>query len=225
MVKHVCDVHRILYGDTTLRECEYCSVCLHPQQLVLTDRGYMPISFIKEGWKVLSHDGRFHKVLSVLEREYEGEMVKVEVHGSPFPIIVTPDHLLLAGKIEHSWKARYVNGGHVAFISQISWMEAKDIKKGYCMFIPSSKKVGNRYWHMGGAFYTMVKSVERMHYKGKVYDLQVEGAHSFVGPSCTYHNCHAWICNECKYSPRRILAFLKSKGISWEAFKKWLMEH
>jgi len=66
--------------------------CFPGSQEVLALNELKPISDIKINEMVISHSGRPRKVLDVIKREYEGEMIKIHSYGSPEPLVCTPCH-------------------------------------------------------------------------------------------------------------------------------------
>jgi nitrogen fixation NifU-like protein len=55
--------------------------------------------------------------------------------------------------------------------------------------IPKKLKNHHKSWFENGYFHTPIWRVERMTHDGLVYNLEVEGSHSFVSNSMTLHNC------------------------------------
>jgi intein/homing endonuclease/DNA-directed RNA polymerase subunit RPC12/RpoP len=73
-------------------------VCVPPGELVMTDEGYKPIEEIKVGTKVLTHTGKWQKVLSTSRRQYIGELVKIYFNGCKERLSLTPNHPVLVYK-------------------------------------------------------------------------------------------------------------------------------
>ena len=70
------------------------TLCLHPDTLITTQRGPVRISAIRPGDFVLSHQGRFRRVLSTSKRAYEGPLLEVKADGM-VPVRMTPRHRVL----------------------------------------------------------------------------------------------------------------------------------
>ena len=71
--------------------------CVPPYTRVVTESGFRPISNVQVGDRVLSHDGRYHKVSETFEREYNGMAFLFKSQGfSSTPLLVTPEHPILA---------------------------------------------------------------------------------------------------------------------------------
>lgn len=64
--------------------------CLLPGQHVVTSRGYVPIESVLVGDYVLTHTGRYRRVLRTLRRPYSGRYVEVRAGGNS--VCVTPEH-------------------------------------------------------------------------------------------------------------------------------------
>ncbi len=70
------------------------TLCLHPNTLITTRRGPVKISEMREGDEVLTHQGRFCKVLGTSKRPFEGELLKVKADGM-LPVLMTREHCVL----------------------------------------------------------------------------------------------------------------------------------
>lgn len=68
--------------------------CFPPGELVMTKQGMRPIETIEPGDEVLTSDGTFQKVVKRWEREYDGDLVVVQVRGLP-KVRMTVDHPVL----------------------------------------------------------------------------------------------------------------------------------
>ncbi len=74
-------------------------LCLSPDSPILTlYRGVQKIKDIKIGDKVLTHKGRFMRVNNIMKRKYNGDMIKITSHKLRIPILLTPEHRVLAIK-------------------------------------------------------------------------------------------------------------------------------
>lgn len=92
-----------------LREIRWnhCRKCLHPDMEIVTKDGLKKISDIVQGDMVLTHKGRLQKVLEVIPRKYEGELTKISLMGAnkEFPIVVTPDHMMMVKESYYDGKS------------------------------------------------------------------------------------------------------------------------
>jgi len=118
-------VNRGLMTEDEFQQEWYCFPDFTP---IITFNGLKQIKDIKVGEFVLTHTNRWRKVLNVLIREYNGELIKVYSFGNyREPIICTPEHPI---RICEPSKQKY------------QWKKAKDIKKGE--FIVYPKIIGNK---------------------------------------------------------------------------------
>lgn len=96
--------------------------CVAVDQLVLTDKGHIPIQDITIGMKVLTHRGRWRQVTSVWDKG-EQEVVAIEGQGSP-RLVVTPDHPIYARR---SRRGSVAQDGHKGKVLQApEWMAPED---------------------------------------------------------------------------------------------------
>lgn len=73
------------------------TLCVRPDQVVTTRRGYIPIAEIKVGDEVLTHKGRWRPVTKVIVNEYDsevdGDLVGLRLFGAANQVAwVTPEH-------------------------------------------------------------------------------------------------------------------------------------
>ena len=71
--------------------------CFEGSTLILTSNGYRPLDTIDVGDLVLTHEGRYRKVVRVFERKYSGKMIRRRAEGMQ-PILSTPEHPFLGYK-------------------------------------------------------------------------------------------------------------------------------
>jgi len=126
--------------------------CLPPDTLIYTKDGVKRISEIKEGDYVLTHKGRFRKVLKVTKRWYSGELVKITTYGNE-PIHLTPEHLVRVV----ARTPRY--SGH-------TWTPAKDItKKDRVVFPVPIKLCGKKIYDLAKFDTNLEKDANSVWYK------------------------------------------------------------
>ena len=94
------------------KEGEFQAVCLVPETPIITNRGVVPISEVKEGDLVLTHKGRFRQVKHTFSRPYTGTLVKITPKYTNFQIRMTPEHPIrltkghfLGGSHPYEWVA------------------------------------------------------------------------------------------------------------------------
>lgn len=81
-----------------------CHKCFVPGTLVRTEHGYRPIEKVKEGDKVLTKSGKYHRVTNVMKNRYDGYLSSILPSISTSPIRSTPEHpfLTLGGSHQNS---------------------------------------------------------------------------------------------------------------------------
>lgn len=114
--------------------------CLPPGELVMTENGMKPIETIKVGDNVLSHNGVLRKVNKVYERDYEGDLIEVNVMGQP-PIKVTSDHPMLVCEDDRKLYSSGKRDTRYSISEKLSNMEEKNAEKLIANqhYIPSYK--------------------------------------------------------------------------------------
>lgn len=83
-------------AGTGLKGTSYVN-CFTPDTLVLTDTGYEPISSVKVGDFVLSHTGKWRKVVSTMKREFDGYLDTYESSVLSSKLRSTPEHPFYQG--------------------------------------------------------------------------------------------------------------------------------
>jgi len=108
-------------------------LCITPDTNVITLEGIKPIVKVKEGDFVLTHLGRFRKVVRKFERDYNGKLIEIIPYGfENYSIKLTPEHPVLVLRT-HIYNIRK----HEYILSELpKWIKAKDVKKGDCVLIP-----------------------------------------------------------------------------------------
>jgi DNA modification methylase len=181
-------------------------LCLHPDALVLTESGYRPIRSIALGDRVYAGDGRFHPVIGVSSHPYQSsDLVRIMAKGGNVPTLASDNHPFLVWRPERI--RRRVVGG------QVGWVRADEIRVGDYTMTPLLKEPeedpypdrDEEYWFLRdpnarrgrvthleheGRKYALryVKSVERVPYTGEVWNLTVEGSHTFQTAVGMSHN-------------------------------------
>jgi len=70
-------------------------LCLEPEEEIFTDEGYIPISKVKLGQRVLTHKNIYRRVTKIFKREYNGQLCYIEPWYL-LPVALTPEHPVLA---------------------------------------------------------------------------------------------------------------------------------
>lgn len=156
-------------------------ICVTPSTLIHTNCSVVPIRDVSAGARVLSADGRYHKIKRVFSREYNGEVCTIGVHHLG-EITLTPEHHVLVLR-KNSIK---------------DWMMAGELKKGNILIYPISgvkmdllkrRRGRHKAWYDDKYFYTPIECTKRENYSGQIYNLEVEENHSFVTNAAVLHNC------------------------------------
>ena len=118
--------------------------CCTKDTLLYTEHGLKPISEIKIGEKVYTHDGTLKTVLDTHKYSTEkGEkLIKPRVYyGDKFGNAYTTNHKILAVKNLNNYDKSiyYANDNEV----KIEWIEAKDLRVGDYLVMPHLKNIDN----------------------------------------------------------------------------------
>ena len=71
------------------------SVCLTPGQQIVTSNGLINIEHIFKGDLVLSHTGKYQRVLKTFKTPYEGDVYRINAHSIDSYLELTPEHPVL----------------------------------------------------------------------------------------------------------------------------------
>jgi helicase len=107
------------------------TLCLHPDTFVITLDSVKKVSDVKEGDLVITHEGKFEKVISTLENEFSGKLLSIKPYGS-LEIKVTPGHRILVLKqIRH--KSRFSDGSQKIWweYEGPNWMKAREVYEAF----------------------------------------------------------------------------------------------
>jgi len=120
--------------------CTGCGICVDPSTNIMTEHGPRTISELHAGDAVLTHTGRFRKVLRVMSRKYTGPLYEISVYGLPEKLLVTGDHPLLCGRRKASIrKGRLENTP-----TKPVWVNASEVKRGEYLIITIPKETSRR---------------------------------------------------------------------------------
>lgn len=75
-----------------------CVPCVPPDALIWANPNVKEISKFTGDEMVLDHNGEMAKVINITSRQYLGELVSITVPGQNLPLLLTPEHLVLAIK-------------------------------------------------------------------------------------------------------------------------------
>lgn len=97
--------------------------CLLPGQKIITRMGRINIEDIKVGDEVLTHRGRFRKVVATSSRRYDGRAFEIRSRCSKMSTCVTEDHRLAVHRTHN-------NGAGTRVVKELDWVKAKDLLIG-----------------------------------------------------------------------------------------------
>jgi len=111
-------------------------VCVVPGTLVFINPDIKEIKDITEGTRVLSHDGKYHRVSKIYERLYKGSIYSLKITnlGTNF---LTPEHNVLALKLGKRDKFL------LSKTAVPDWYCAEELKKGDVVLYPLPKDIKN----------------------------------------------------------------------------------
>ncbi|HEY5538890.1 MAG TPA: helix-hairpin-helix domain-containing protein, partial [Thermoplasmata archaeon] len=104
------------------------TLCLHPETLITTKRGPVRIADLVNGDEVLTHRGRFRRVLGTSRRKFTGNLLEIRADGM-FPIRMTPRHRVLRNtRYRYGYHARGVSW-HEIRRSDPAWSRAEHLRR------------------------------------------------------------------------------------------------
>lgn len=114
--------------------------CFPPETPVLTSAGERPIADVRPGDLVLTHQGRFKRVLNAGSRAYAGPLMRLRATCA-LPLRATPNHKFLAREQRREWRPADV-GGWARVISEPAWVEAQALRPGMLVRVPAPVEAG-----------------------------------------------------------------------------------
>ena len=172
--------------------------CLTGDALIWTKKGEKELIKVKVGDFVLSHDGRYHRVLNFFEQGVK-MTYKIRVKGYR-PVIATANHKFLVREKYVTKDAKCIS----THFSEPKWMQVDEMKGKNVYFAGMFPHlIGTEYFSRSFDWKPLESITE---YKElPVYDIEVQDTHSFVvNGRYISHNCQ-------DYSVAHSLS--KSKGI------------
>lgn len=105
------------------------TLCLHPDTMITTRRGPVPISTIRKGDMVLTHAGVFRKVLGTSKRRFAGKLIEIKADGM-LPVQMTPGHrVLMNTQHRYGYHSRGVSW-HEIRRGEPVWVTARQLHPG-----------------------------------------------------------------------------------------------
>ena len=118
------------------------SPCFTEGIMIPTNKGLLPVEEIEVGQCVLSHDGKYHKVLKTMKRETD-DIYSIKAQGL-IPTNVTGDHPIYVRKMKKYYPV-LPNGkrGNQRKFLEPQWIKVKDLQKGDFVGYPILKEEQN----------------------------------------------------------------------------------
>ena len=107
-------------------------LCLTSDTNILTKNGTKPIKDISVKDKVISHTGKFKKVIATSKRKVNENIYHITPYGTNKTIKITGEHPVYA--IQRNNQKKDI--GQYFINTKESWVKAKDLKKGDCVIMP-----------------------------------------------------------------------------------------
>ena len=111
-------------------------LCLLPDEMIVTDNGMVKIIDINVGDNVLTHNGRFRKVTSLMNREINENIFVLKAVGLNQPLKLTGNHEVYAFKRPPK-KSKGINWSD----SKPEWIPASELEKGDCIVMPIPEEI------------------------------------------------------------------------------------
>jgi len=169
---------------------EACTFCIHPSTFVIKNFGVTLASNVKEGDKLLTHDGTFKKVVKVFKRYYEGPIYKIKTHYYPDYAMLTIEHPILAlkrGEKKPKWYLPFqLEKGDYTLFPIIK--QEKKIKISDYVDIPHLVKEEKGIKKDDNFVYIPIYKIEKEFYSGEVFNYETENG-TYVINNFIVHNC------------------------------------
>lgn len=113
--------------------------CLPTGEKIVTERGFTAINALREGEKVLTHEGSFAEITAMFAHHFHGELVEIKPLGG-LPLRLTPNHPIYAivrnGGVKGGWK-RWVNIASITTNNhKPDWYLAEAVNRDFVLLYP-----------------------------------------------------------------------------------------
>lgn len=168
------------FGKLLPRVQQITGSCLLPGAMVKVPGGEVPISQLNVGDVVISHRGHPRRVTEVLERKDSNrQLYEFRANGAQKPLIVTEDHVV--GTLHEAGCKCNTN---------IRWKRGNSILKGEKLLLDAQKVSGNAGTQTRYGTALPVQQITQLGLpETSVWDINVEGDHSFIADGYVVHNC------------------------------------
>ena len=116
-------------------------LCCHPETLIETETGLKEINKVQINEKVLTYKGNFCKVLKIMKRKINEEIISIKPYGINQEIKLTKEHSILA--IKRPKKQYNKSLGQSITESGPEWIGSEKLKEGDCVVFPIPKISSN----------------------------------------------------------------------------------
>ena len=165
--------------------------CFFPgTKITVDDGGFKLIENIKEGDFVLTHKGRLRQVKKTMKRMVTEDVYEIKVTGVPDKLRVTKEHPLYLKKMIP--KENPKSQTRLEFDQYPQWIKAKNARENDVIHAPTynpGQTVRGGRFASAACTYSKISNIHTRHYKGIVYNFEVEEDNTYVANSCTVHNC------------------------------------
>ena len=108
----------------------YCATCLPPGEEIVANNSLIEIQNLGIAHKVLTRDGTFQDINTIMAHKYEGEMIKIKTRYFTEPVILTSNHPVLSTMIERNYYKKFF------VIGEPKWKEAGDLTEKDVLLYP-----------------------------------------------------------------------------------------
>jgi thioredoxin reductase len=115
----------------------YCPVCLPVKEEIIANDSLKKIDEIGISQRVLTIDGTFRNINQIIAQDYKGWMIKIKTRFFTEPVKLTPDHLVLTGKIKRLPHRK------IQIDSDLKWKKARELKTKDVLVYPIISKTKN----------------------------------------------------------------------------------
>ena len=127
----------------------FCFACVDGSTKVVDQaRGLIPIATLQVGDRVLGKDGEFVAVTRI-QSKVATEELEITLHKNRIPLLVTPDHGMMAADITYR-KKRRVDYARTAF--SLREISADKVTANMMMGTPKLRRERIAAWYVGGYF-------------------------------------------------------------------------
>lgn len=174
--------------------------CFPPDELIMTKEGSKPICDITPGTMVLTIDGTFAPVMKRWKRQYDGDLVKIQVEGMP-SVRATVEHPLYVREDLRSVKSDGKREIAKPILEQLGELKPIDadkleVDKHFAAWPIIEEQCGrpdaiDDHCIINNHRMRRINMISREYYSGLVYNLWVDHpTHTFVTNAGAQANCH-----------------------------------